>query len=173
MRTILFIAIPFLILACGGEKKLTDQELIEKNVRNYFFMGDSVQLEVTITDTINTVLLDEMMATTSENIRLVQLDIDTLGMMIDDWSYKILDLKKTSDSLAAKNAEIKLLEYRLKRTELEYKQAAFKQSNRIFMHLQRSIWADIAGFEAKVHYTLGEETNDLVVLMDANFNVVD
>ena len=41
------------------------------------------------------------------------------------------------------------------------------------MHLKRSVWADIAGFEAMVHYELGDEVNDLVILMDADYNIVD
>ncbi|MBI3134606.1 MAG: hypothetical protein HYZ14_08050 [Bacteroidetes bacterium] len=173
MRLLLLLSVSFLIFSCKGETKLSDQELIEKNVRAYFFMGDSVDVEITITDTVKHNELDEMILTIEENINLIQLDIDTLHLMVDDWSYKSLDLEKAGNVAEAKEAKIKSLEYRLKLQELQIKQAEFAQTNRIFMHLKRSVWADIAGFEATVHYQLGDEVNDIVILMDADYNVVD
>lgn len=170
---VLFFLSTFLFISCGGEKKLSDQELIEKNVRNYFFMGDSVTVETTIMDTVFVAELDEMILTIENNINLIQLDIDTLHLMVDDWSYKALNLEKTDSVIEANQAKIKSLEYRLKLKELQFKQAEFAQTNRIFMHLKRSVWADIAGFEANVHYQLGDEVNDMIILMDANFNIVD
>lgn len=161
------------LISCKGEKKLTDQETIEKNVRAFFMMGDSVDLEITITDTMYIEELQAMMETVEENNLLIQLDIDTLSLMIDDWNYKALDLEKTNQILPSKDAKIKALEYKLKMRELESKKAVFAQTNRILLRLQRSIWANIAGFEAKVHYQLGDEISDLEILMDANFNVID
>ena len=70
-------------------------------------------------------------------------------------------------------ARLKLVEYQLKLKELEFQKAIFDQTNRILLHLKRSIWANIAGFEANVHYQLGDEINDLEILMDANYVVVD
>jgi hypothetical protein len=146
---------------------------MEKNVRKYFFMGDSVEVEVTITDTLKINDVEEILSNIQNNIRLIQLDIDTLQLMIDDWTYKALDFEKSAKLAEASDAKIKSLEYRVKLKELQYKQAEFSQTNRIFLHLKRSTWADISGFEASVHYEMGDEVNDLVVLMDANFNVVD
>jgi hypothetical protein len=162
-----------LMLSCKGSSKLSDQELIEKNVRAYFFMGDSVDVQITITDTVKNAELDEMILTIEENIKLIQLDIDTLHLMVDDWTYKAMDQEKAGDLTASQHSKIKSLEYRLKLQELEFRQAEFAQTNRIFMHLKRSVWADIAGFEANVHYQLGEEVNDIVILMDADYNLVD
>lgn len=167
------ILIALIFVACKGEKKLADNELIEKNVRAFFFMGDSVQVNVQITDTIYVEELNEMLATIEENNRLIQQDIDTLKIMIDDWAYKAVDLEKNAQTQESKDAEIKSLEYRLKLWQIELKQTQFNQSNRIMLHLKRSIWANIAGFEATVHYELGDEINDIPILMDANFNVVD
>lgn len=161
------------VYSCSGESKLSDQELIEKNVRNYFFMGDTVDVEVTITDTLKANQVEEILTNIQNNIRLVQLDLDTLQLMIDDWTYKALDFEKAGKLTEASDAKIKSLEYRIKQKELQYTQAEFAQTNRIFMHLKRSTWADISGFEAKVHYELDNEINDMIVLMDANFNVVD
>jgi hypothetical protein len=158
---------------CNGSSKKSDQQRMEESVRNYFFMGDSVQVTVTVTDTVYAKDLDFMLENTEENIRLVQLDIDTLQLMIDDWNYKALDFEKTGNTLEALSAKNKALGYQLKHKELEYTRASFEQTNRIFLHLKRSTWADISGFEAMVSYQLGEEKNELIVLMDADFNVVD
>ena len=167
---LIFVA---LFTACKGETKLSDTETIEQNVRTFFMMGDSVDLEITITDTMYVDELQVMLKTVEENNFLIQLDIDTLSLMIDDWNYKAVDLEKTNQLIAAKDAKIKALEYKLKMQELEFKKAGFAHTNRILLRLQRSIWANIAGFEAKVHYQLGEEISNLEILMDANFNVID
>ena len=167
------VSISFIFISCKGDEKLSDSELIEKNVRAFFFMGDTVDVEVTVTDTIFDTELAEMLATVEENTRLIQMDIDTLKVMIDDWTYKALDLEKINQLVEAKDTKIKSLEYRLKLQELELQQAQFGQSSRILLHLKRSIWANIAGFEATVHYELGDEANDLEILMDANYTVVD
>jgi hypothetical protein len=174
MRHLIYL--PFILLgiySCNGESKLSDQDLMEKNVRNYFFMGDSVEVEVTITDTLKINDVEDILANIQNNIGLIQLDIDTLQLMIDDWTYKAMDFEKTGKLTEASDAKIKSLEYRVKLKELQYKQAEFSQTNRIFLHLKRSTWADISGFEAAVHSEMGDEVSDLVVLMDANFNVVD
>jgi len=176
MTTKLFfvlVSIPLVFISCKGDEKLADSELIEKNVRAFFFMGDTVDVDVTITDTIHDTDLTEMLATVEENIRLIQLDIDTLTIMIDDWAYKAIDFEKNNQLIESKEAKIKSLDYRLKHQNLEFQKAQFSQTNRILLHLKRSIWANIAGFEATVHYQLGEEVNDLEILMDANYTVVD
>lgn len=167
------LSISVIFISCKGDEKLADSELIEKNVRAFFFMGDTVDVEVTVTDTIFDTELAEMLATVEENTRLIQMDIDTLKVMIDDWTYKALDFEKNNQLVEAKDTKIKSLEYRLKLQELELQQALFGQTNRILLHLKRSIWANIAGFEATVHYEMGDEVNDLEILMDANYTVVD
>src|SRR5687767_10594168 len=110
MRFLYLLPLFLLVLSCKGESKLSDQDLIEKNVRAYFFMGDSVDVEITITDTVKSAELDEMILTIEENIKLIQLDIDTLHLMVDDWSYKALDLEKTGAAAEAKDAKIRALE---------------------------------------------------------------
>lgn len=177
MKTSILLFLSFtlcmMLATCSGSAKKSDQQRMEESVRNYFFMGDSVQVTVTVTDTVYSKDLDFMLENTEENIRLVQLDIDTLQLMIDDWNYKALDFEKTGNTLEALSAKNKALGYQLKHKELEYTRASFEQTNRIFLHLKRSTWADISGFEATVSYELGEEKNELIVLMDADFNVVD
>ena len=177
MKTALYLPAAFffsiLFLSCKGEDKLSDQELIEKNVRTFFFLDDSVKIDVTITDTLRTSELNEMLTTVDDNFNLIQQDIDTLQLMIDDWSYKALELEKQNALTESKDARIKSLEYRVKLKELEAQKQVFVQTNRILNRLQRSIWADIAGFDATATFTSNGETNSHVLLLDAGYNVVD
>lgn len=174
MRFIFSLAIlSTLLLSCKDSNKISDQELMEQNVRTYFFMGDSVQLDIQITDTLHINDVEEIIANLQNNERLIQLDIDTLSLMIDDWNYKSLNHKNENNLIAADSCKIKALQFQLKQKELLFKQAEFNQTKRIFLHLKRSTWADISGFEASVHYEMENEVNDLLILMDANFNVVD
>ncbi len=72
MRHLIYLS--FILLgfySCNGESKLSDQELMQKNVRNYFFMGDSVEVEVTITDTLKINDFEDILANIQNNIRLV------------------------------------------------------------------------------------------------------
>lgn len=184
-RNIVQFAMPMMMLvmmSCKGENSVTesDQEKMEANVRSYFFMGDSVELKVTIADTIYSGELDDMLAMLDTNLMLIQEDIDTANSIIDALTYadqeeskkyppKELD-KEIFENLKRQNP---ILNYKLKVKELEYKKLGFQQSNRVYLHLKRSIWANIAGYEVDVHYKLNNEEADLKVLMDAEFNVVD
>jgi hypothetical protein len=179
MRLILSFAIITLFVSCKSEKKLTDEELMEQSARTYFFMGDSVEVEVTILDTIYTDELTETLDMIDANISLVQQDIDTLNTMMDDLVYNedtIPVLKaKTYHQVCCEDAKRTetLLGYQLKLKDLNMKKLEFKNSSRLFLHLKRSIWANIAGYEANVHYQLNDEVADIKVLMDADFNIVD
>lgn len=173
MRYIFLIFIPFAIISCKSEPTVSDLEKIESNVREYFFMDDSVELMIDVADTLYADDLNQMIDNVDENLRLIQLDLDTLALMVDDWSYKALDLDKGGHKTESDEAKIKSLQYRIKQQDLEFKKATFVQSRRIFMRLRRSTWANIAGFEVHVHYETGEEVNDLILLLDGDFEVVD
>jgi len=171
-KLLIFIVLPVLF-SCKNEKKLSDAQLIEKNVRDFFFMGDSVNLDISITDTIRVDELNKMISSTEENKKLIQLDIDTLNLMIEDWAYKTLEFEQTNQTINAYNSKIKTLEYRVKLRDLEFKRLEFGQTLRVMLHLKRSVWADIAGFEITVKYIDGKETGTIELLMDANYNIVD
>lgn len=174
MRIYISTLILFLLfISCKGENKLSDHDQIEKNVREYFFMGDSVTVNVTLTDTIFVDELDAMITNAEDNNRLISAEIDTLQSLVDMWNYRALDFEKNNQTDSASSAKINALEYTLKLRETEFHQAALAQSVRIFMRLKRSAWANITGFEANVHYELEDESNDIIILMDANFEVVD
>lgn len=165
------MAIALLVIGCKKETEISDDQKIEDNVRSYFFMDDSVDVTVTITDTIHVDELDFLMANVDSSLKNIQLDLDTLQLMIDDWNYKSLEPNRSV--VDAKDAKIKALGYENKFSELQFKKAGFTQSRRIMLHLRRSIWADIAGFEANVVYKNGDENNELTILMDANYRIVD
>ena len=179
MRYLIPLFSILIIVSCKSEKKLTDDELMEQSARSYFFMGDSVDVEVTILDTIFTDELTETLDMIDANISLVQQDIDTLNLMMDELAYDadnppVLQTKTDHQVCCeASEKKEKMLGFQIKMKELNLKKLTFKNSSRIFLHLKRSIWANISGYEANVHYQLNDEVADIKVLMDADFNVVD
>lgn len=160
------------LFSCKGEKKLTDNEKIEKSIRNYLFLGDSVDVTFEITDTIHTEELDGMLSTTEENLGLIQLDIDTLGIIIDDLSYQIQNGQQNGAPVDL-NKENQLLKYKLKYEQLSSQKRQFTQTNRILLHFKRSIWANIAGFEVAVKYSIEDKNVETMVMMDANYRIID
>ncbi|MFT4600836.1 MAG: hypothetical protein ACI857_001013 [Arenicella sp.] len=177
--------LPLLVLAlfsCQGEteKLQSDEEKIEISVRNYFFMGDSVEVQCTVADTISAKELDVILETTEENLRLIQLDIDTLNSMIDNMAYENLELdaqvySRTEEisELFSDNRRESLCGLQLKMEQLKAKKMEFHNSNRLYMHLRRSTFANVSGYGVLLHYEMGDESADLQVLMNANFDVVD
>lgn len=181
---ILFIVPAFMfgMMSCKNDKALdqSDIEIIEENIRSYFFMGDTVQLEVSIADTIYSEELENMLAMLDTNLMLIQQDIDTVNSIIDALSYANEEASNKLSAMGFEKAEYQALQrenpilaYKLKLKDFEYKKLNFQQSNRVYLHLKRSTWANISGFEIDVHYQLNDEEADLKVLMDAEFNVVD
>ena len=179
MKQLLYLSILLLIYSCKGETESlkSSDNLIESNVRKYFFMGDSVKVDCAVTDTIYSKELDEIFETIEENIRLVQMDIDTLGARIDSMSYahleeesynhaEVLDQKMASKQLEVSKMKLMHANLRAQRTE-------FQNSSRLYMHLKRSQFNNIAGYGVEVRYELADEKAELRVLMDADFKVVD
>lgn len=169
--------------ACAGKSEKSSQFQIEESVKSYLFLPDSSLVEAEITDTLRTDELEKLLEQVEKNLSLINQDLDTLSIMIDDRSYKILDYRKMveetsllrkakyKDSLLSMEREV--LELQLKQAKLTEKRVGFKQTNRILLHLKRSVWADIAGFDVNVKYGSAEEQVELELLLDANFEVVD
>lgn len=178
MKYLIPIFLLFLV-ACKGETESlkTDAERIEEGVRKYFFMGDSLDVTCEVVDTIYTKELDEILDVTQENLRLIQLDIDTLNSIIDDRVYANLEERKhlypesIDQKMALKDLEVARM--KLKMAEFKAKKVEFQNSNRLYLHLSRSSFANISGYGIHVHYQMNEQAADLQVLMDAEFNVVD
>jgi hypothetical protein len=173
----------FILSSCKEETKLTDSEQIESKVRDYFFLTDSPDGSIEIADTLYVEEMEEMLATFDQNLNLIGQDLDTLSLMIDAAAYKNLGYEKEMEStvLFRKNnykdsvsqANIKLLELKIQQGELEKRWLSTKQSKRLLLHLRRSIWADIAGFNINVEYQVEEELMQLDLLLDADLIVVD
>lgn len=182
--TLSVTAVLFSFAACKGESKSSSaSEEMEENVRNYFFLDDSVDVKVAVMDTLYTEDLDEMLGTIESNLNLIGQDLDTLSLMIDDQAYRKLAFEEKMDQavLIGRNkwkdslhsAETTLLDYKLKQAQLSSKREGFKQTNRVLLHLQRSVWANIAGYNIAVQYDLEGEPLNLELLMDANHVIVD
>lgn len=182
----LFIVLGFLSLtffSCKSESKLSDTQKIEANVRDFFFLTDSVEVQIEITDTLFVTDLEEMLATVNQNLNLMDRDLDTLSARIDKVAYAKLNYEKELESagLFRKNAvkdsltdaRFSLVQYQLQQAQLQARLLGSKQTNRILLHLKRSVWADVAGFNIHVVYQMEDDSVDLDLLLDANFNVVD
>ncbi len=177
--SIVFIA----LLACTEKSNKTDETELTEKVKAYLFLNDSATVQTEITDTMHAEELNELIAQIEKNMFLIDQDLDTLSLMIDDRSYKMLAYQKQvdettllrkskyKDSLAT--TEVDLLKLKLRQAQLTAKRTDFKQTNRVLMHLRRSVWANIAGFEVDVKYTKNNEPVMLQLLVDANFNVID
>lgn len=181
--TLLALIALSLFFSCSAEPQTSALEKINANVSAYFFLPDSIEVEVEIVDTLSTIELQEMIDQVNKNLNLIDRDLDTLSLMIDDQAYAALYLEQDLEKLILLNrnqlqdslqrATKRKIEYELKQAQLLAKKQIFKQTNRILLHLKRGVRNDVAGFNIGVHYLLNDEMLDLELLLDANFNVVD
>lgn len=162
------------ITSCQKKVPQDPNQLIEQNVRHYFSMGDSVELNIEIADTIFVDELTDMQENVIKNFNYAQADIDTLDHVIEFWQNKMFDLKDNGGSeLDIKNAEVMMLSFELNQADTKLKQYGYKNSNRIFMNLQRSTVGQISGYELALEYKTPSDTNKLSLLIDASFRVLD
>lgn len=156
---------------------------INANVSAYFFLTDSIEAETVILDTISKDELEEMMEQVNKNLNLIDRDLDTLSLMIDNQAYSamylgqelekklILNRNDLEDSL--QRASIRKLEYQLKQAQLTAKKQVYKQTNRLLLHLKRSESEGIGGYNVAVKYRINNELMEVELLLDANYVVVD
>lgn len=173
----------FLLASCAGTNKQSNSDLLLENVKDYFFLDDSIAVEVEIADTIQADEVAEMLATIEKNLNLIDQDLDTLSLMIDDRAYKKLGYEQMLEKsiLIGKNkykdslnqVENALLDLRLKQALLSSKREGFKQTNRVLLHFKRSIWANVAGYNVIVDYNVGETPMHFELVTDANYTIVD
>jgi hypothetical protein len=180
---ITFLGCFFLLVSCGGKNKQSNEDLLKENVQAYFFLDDSVNFQVVVEDTIHADEVEEMLATIEKNLNLIDQDLDTLSLMIDDESYRklgyeeaieksiLIGKNKYKDSLAW--AEKNVLELKLKQALLKAKKESFKQTNRVLLHFKRSVWANVAGYNILVDYTIDDAPMHFDLVTDANYNIVD
>ena len=177
------LSISFFLGACTSEHKMSDSDQISENVKNYFFLSDSINVDVQITDTLYSDEVEELIARVDKNLNLVDQDLDTLSLMIDDLAYRKLAYEKRAEEVillrkikyqdSIKSAEFVLMNYQLKQSQLSSKRTSYKQTQRVLLHLKRSIWANVAGFNIVANYVAEDDSLNFTLLLDANFNVVD
>lgn len=172
-----------LLFSCKSEMEENAMDRITSNVRAYFFLSDSVDLSIQVIDTLSTKDLNEMLDQVNKNLNLIDRDLDTLSAMIDEQAYAAmyvqLELDKKSllnrspleDSL--QRTSIRKLEYQLKQAQLKEKKEVFKQTNRLLLHLKRSIENEIAGYSISVRYSFNNEILDFELLLDKHYVIVD
>ena len=169
------IIIGAIISACYTKMpQLSANESIEKNVRHYFSMGDTVDLDINVTDTIYIDELTAMQENVIKNFNYAQADIDTLNHVIEHWQNKMFDLQDNNgNDIEIKKAENMMLSYELNQADTKLKQLGYKNSNRIFMNLQRATIGKISGYELEIVYKTPSDSNTLTLLLDATYRVVD
>ncbi len=172
-----------LIYSCSQDQGSNALDQINENVSAYFFLTDSVELETVILDTLSKDDLEEMMEQVNKNLNLIDRDLDTLSLMIDNQVYSamylgqelekklILNRNDLEDSL--QRTSIRKLEYQLKQAQLTAKKQIYKQTNRLLLHLKRSESEGIAGYNVAVKYHINNELTEVELLLDANYVVVD
>tara|TARA_B100000809_G_C15012476_1_gene485465 strand:- start:198 stop:740 length:543 start_codon:yes stop_codon:yes gene_type:complete len=164
-----------LLFSCNTKvKPVSNQDTIENNVRYYFSMGDTVQLDIVVVDTVFVAELTAMQDNVSKNYNLAQMDIDTLDYAIEVWENKMFNIQDGGGSdYDINQAKVMLQMYQLNQTDTRIKQYNYKNSNRIFTNLQRSTKGKISGYEVLVTYKITGETNTFSLLLDATLRVVD
>jgi hypothetical protein len=172
---VILVLLSCIMISCNTKSPvLSNNQIIENNVRSYFFMGDTVELKINVVDTIFIEELINMQENVNKNYNLAQIDIDTLDYAIGIWEnkmYKIQDNMGSEDEI--NTAKVMWLAYQLNQTDTKIKQFNYKNSNRIFTNLQRSTVNNISGYELSVTYKITGETNTLSMLIDASLKVVD
>ncbi len=172
---LIYILSVITLFSCSTNKNQSGELQIVDNVKNYLFLPDSTQINLVITDTLFKENLEELFTSLDNNIFLIEADLDSLSNLIDDASYKKLNLEReeTKKQDLLHNLEKRILQFKLMQAQLNTKRQGFKQTNRILMHLQRSITKNIAGFNIVVDYELDKSPIQLEFLLDANYSVVD
>lgn len=173
--TVLSLVLGGIISSCtSGTPTISNEQTIEKNVRYYFSMGDTVELDIEVVDTIFVDELKDMQDNVSKNYNLAQMDIDTLDYAIEVWENKMFNIQDNGGTEAEINqAKVMMQMYQLNQTDTRIKQYNYKNSNRIFTNLQRSTQGNITGYEVSVTYKITGETNTFSLLLDATLRVVD
>lgn len=186
MKKITFILTLFFFFAvysCKNESSKNADQLIDENVRAYFFLEDTLALSIQILDTLKASEVDDLLDQVNQNLFNVKEDLDTLSLMIDDAAYKKLNFEKELEDANVFNkgrlkdsinlVEKTILQYKLTQSLIREQKTAFKQTNRLLLNLKRSVWADIAGFNIAVSYRAKDQIIDLKLMLDAKYNIVD
>ena len=173
----------FVLSSCSGKNKQSNDDLLLQNVKAYFFLADSILVDVAVIDTIDSDEVEDMLAAIEKNLNLIDQDLDTLSLMIDDKAYTKMDYEKAIEKsiLMVENkykdslnwAEKALLELQLKQAKLAMKKESFRQTNRFLLHFKRSIWANVAGYNITADYMVGEDSMHFELVTDANYKIVD
>ena len=175
MKYLIPIAAIILVSCSGLQDELSDQEKIRDEVRSYLFLDDSVKVAANVVDTILVEELDGMLVTIEDNLMKIQMDIDTLGLMIDEQAYHNLEENQETgialDEKLTRNTT--LLRYQLKMADLKATKMTFQQSKRVMLHLRRAQLNSIAGYEVAVSYNNQGQDIELGFIVNTDFRIID
>lgn len=182
MRLLSLFFISLFVFSCSSTEgeDVSANEKMRDEVRSYLFLGDSIEVQTTVTDTITSEELDGMMSTVEENLNLIQMDIDTLEMIIDDLAYSPIDMEgrmgitnlpEMEEKTLIRDLEVK--QNQLKLAQLDAQKLAFQQTKRVLLHLKRSEKDEVSGYEVEVSYFIDDEEVELGFVMNADYRIVD
>jgi len=176
MKSLLFVSLVFAMVSCQTQQNEQTQTGVDlnKEVKQFFFMDDSIKVNTQITDTIYYSDLIEQQNELDQNIAKAQHQIDTLQLYINLWEKKMFELIDNNGSECDIN-QAKLLHttYQLSQNEYKMQKMELMNTSRILLGLKRFSNDTIMGFETDATYFINNGSSTLHVLMNANYKIVD
>ncbi|HIP36414.1 MAG TPA: hypothetical protein EYG85_06135 [Crocinitomix sp.] len=170
-----FASLIGIITSCQSKREKTTQQIIQEEVKHFFFMPDSTKIKVNITDTIFYINLLEQEKELDYKIGVIQHNIDTLGAYIHLWKNKMFELiDNQANECKINHAKLMYNTYLLSQKEFIIEKMDLMNTRRIKLGLKRFSNDSIMGYETDVTYFITDsDSSTLNVLMNANFKIVD
>jgi hypothetical protein len=173
MKNTYFVLLLFFVLISCKEKIKTDS-FLEDNIRSYFFMNDSIPIQTKIIDTIFRNELLQLEKELDNDINYVQHQIDTLDLYVNLWENKMFNLiDEKANECDINNAQLFTNTYQLNQLEYRIKLNQLLSNRRINLGLKRAANDTIMGYETEVIYSINNNNDTLIVLMNAEFKIID
>jgi hypothetical protein len=181
MKYLLLTYLTFLMASCQTNESNSLQKEVDsiaiglnKEVRQFFFMDDSVKVNSQITDTLYYSELIQQQTELDQEIAKAQHQIDTLQLYINLWEKKMFELMDNNSTECEVNqAKLLYTTYQLSQNEYKMQKMELMNTSRILLGLKRFSNDSIMGFETDATYYLNNDSNTIHVLMNANHKIVD
>ena len=161
--------------ACQSTPETSTNDIMEQEVKNFFFMNDSMKVKTHITDTIFRSELLEQEKDLDYKISVTQHNIDTLALYVHLWENNLFDLMDSNaNQCEIDHAKLLFNSYQLSQKEFMIEKMNYMNTRRIYLGLKRFSNDSIMGYETDVTYFLTDtDSSTLHVLMNANYKIVD
>lgn len=171
---LIFVASLFLTACQSSTVNQSTTDILDENVRHYFFMEDSVQLEVKVLDTLFFTEWQQLTDESEANLIQSQEKMNELKELSAQWEQKMYDLQDAQAELSEINqAKVMHLSYELNMADLTAAQMTLSNNQRIYKNLYRESIDSIYGYETQVSYQIEGESNTFSVLMNAHYQIIN